>query len=349
MATGDGGLGWAWLPATALLLALAGPAGAEAPQGLELSEDPDADQLCRAMAPPAFPEADRPTEEEVQGFRGRNCYAQLALHGIDQPLDVIRARRCAFAELSGRSEPDAVGGTEVLLAIYANGLGVPRNLDLALAIACAHSASPELRAFRVRRLEAMRAGRTTTPLDACEGPLPRELGWGCGTLKSGIARARREDRRRAVEARISQAAVRALASLVWTGRAYVDGHVNLRIPRQPPYGEDPEIMKLKREEEFLEAVEAAVGGPPAHRVARSERTRAEAALSAALRAQRRALPEAARTAFDEEHRRWLRYRADWARFGKLLHPQLDEAVWTHPLTVQRLDELAGFPADPEEP
>lgn len=345
---GSRGMRWAWLAAPALLLALAGPAGAEAPQSFELSEDPDADQLCRAMAPPAFPEADRPTEEEVEKLRRRNCYSQLALHGIDQPLDVVRARQCAYAEISGRSEPDAVGGTEVLLTIYANGLGVPQNLELALAIACAHSATPELRAFRVRRLEAMRAGRSMTPLGACEGPLPRELEWECDGLARHIARARREDRRRAVEHRVSSEVASAVPGLFWAGRAFFQAYAAARFLHieqlDLPLRADVEIQL---EEAFLSDLEKAVEAPPAKRVVRREQERADRELEAALRAQRVASTEPALELRDEEQRRWLRYREEWVAFGRRLHPSVDAAVWRHAATLQRLATIRASRDNPQ--
>jgi hypothetical protein len=51
------------------------------------------------------------------------------------PVDFERARKCAFTR--AEPSPDGVmGGAEILIMVYANGQGVPKNFELALRFAC---------------------------------------------------------------------------------------------------------------------------------------------------------------------------------------------------------------------
>ena len=74
------------------------------------------------------------------------CHAYKSYSGIDRRVDYRAARACAWkerlAQHAGLSQNASVGtswvigGDLILVDLYANGLGVPRNLPLALHLAC---------------------------------------------------------------------------------------------------------------------------------------------------------------------------------------------------------------------
>lgn len=56
--------------------------------------------------------------------------------GIHVPTDFAKARHCAFLEREKKNDDNQLGGTGLLMMIFANGDGVERNLDLAIRFAC---------------------------------------------------------------------------------------------------------------------------------------------------------------------------------------------------------------------
>src|SRR5579859_5522602 len=73
-----------------------------------------------------------------------NCNSYKLYSGIGTKVNYAAARRCAWAErLAENPQIDAdnylasmVGGTSMLVTLYANGEGVPQNKPLALRLAC---------------------------------------------------------------------------------------------------------------------------------------------------------------------------------------------------------------------
>ena len=102
----------------------------------------DHDQLCQTVASvPLPPEAvvSKPTVFPA-------CESYKFYAGIGRPVDYAAARTCAWkertaqlAKLPQNAEAPtawAIGGDLILVNLYANGLGIPRSLPLALHLAC---------------------------------------------------------------------------------------------------------------------------------------------------------------------------------------------------------------------
>jgi hypothetical protein len=88
-----------------------------------------------------------PTEASVSmPAQSPACESYKSYAGIDRPADYTAARGCAWKERAAQQaglgqNPKApiawvVGGSLILVDIYANGLGVPRNLPLAIRPSC---------------------------------------------------------------------------------------------------------------------------------------------------------------------------------------------------------------------
>lgn len=177
----------------------ASPAAATATAALAASAEPipfpappEARSLCERFASTAVPEADQPTDAQRAALRG--CSAEALYYGIDRAVDYVGARHCAFIELGVDGAP-AVGGPEVLMMIYANGRGVPPNLDLALRFACRAFGSPAEQEARVGRLWQARSRQSPAfdpPLDVCDEVTSGEMSGYCAALEErGAAVARR--------------------------------------------------------------------------------------------------------------------------------------------------------------
>lgn len=128
-------LGWG-----AILLAMA----AAAPS----SATPDAQSgtalpaACESLKNLSLPSRDVPPASMAASLKG--CSSEALYYGIGVPKDPVRARQCAYLE---RQDPDTgwpnlFAGTGMLMTIYANGIGVPRNLDIAMKFACEIDGAP---------------------------------------------------------------------------------------------------------------------------------------------------------------------------------------------------------------
>lgn len=87
-----------------------------------------------------FPSKDLPSDidkENLIGEPSKNFY-----YGIGVPVDYVKVRYAAFLEMENlmeneteRQNDETFGGSNILMMIYANGLGVQRNLDLSIRLA----------------------------------------------------------------------------------------------------------------------------------------------------------------------------------------------------------------------
>ena len=79
---------------------------------------------CEIHKLATYPFPHRPTAEQAAALK--DCDADKLYYGIGVHFDYVKARHCAFAADS----------QDVLMMLYANGLGVPRNYAVAKMAAC---------------------------------------------------------------------------------------------------------------------------------------------------------------------------------------------------------------------
>lgn len=120
-------------------------------------EDARTRALCRQLGPPVLPAADRPTPSEI--VKLKDCDSEALYYGIGSPPDFVAARKCAIIENDANEfAADSITGAPLLTEIYANGLDVPKNRDLATRLACVFDGES------VRFLQTMGPDR---PFDWC--------------------------------------------------------------------------------------------------------------------------------------------------------------------------------------
>ncbi|HEY0794195.1 MAG TPA: DUF1311 domain-containing protein [Acidisarcina sp.] len=136
----------------------------------ELHSEANWKQVCSAVTSQPFvaPAFDHP-EAEVH-LKG--CDETALYYGFDHPPDPQGALQCGYYQ---RAHPkpsygDPFYGPGVLTMLYANGLGVDRNYDLAIRFACENSwaADAEME-YRIGHLEHLRdEHNTTAKVDLCD-------------------------------------------------------------------------------------------------------------------------------------------------------------------------------------
>jgi hypothetical protein len=123
-----------------MLLVMAAASPLQAAQDEQSDTPPPAD--CESLKSLALPDADAPPASMAASLKG--CSSEDLYFGIGVQKDPARARQCAYVE---RQDPDngwpnLFAGTGMLMTIYANGIGAPRNFDIAMKFACELNGAP---------------------------------------------------------------------------------------------------------------------------------------------------------------------------------------------------------------
>ncbi len=195
----------------------------------EKDEDSRQDAICSAYKEVPLP-AEATSFPQPKIFPA--CESYKLYSGIGEPKDYTAARQCAWQERLAMNaklpqNPKAstsygVGGTGILMELYANGLGLKRNLPLALRLGCedgiAESALDDL-AARIKDSSAAKK-----PFDSCDfATTTFEIGF-CVGYHSEITDDRRLHALNQLSASWPTDQKRAFAALIQADAAYAEGH-----------------------------------------------------------------------------------------------------------------------------
>jgi hypothetical protein len=232
---------------------------------------------CEVHKLATYPFQHRPTAEQVAGLKG--CDADKLYYGIGVHFDYAKARHCAFATESH----------DVLMMLYANGLGVPRNYAVAKMAACRSDAT-EIEA-RLARLARMQTGR--------EGPSPKI------DMCDDVANSRLLSRCAAVQ------------------RDLAEQELNARIDTVSARWSDAEkaaLLQLRRHAGEVGLLEEVLGSLLEFEAGRLPSFSAEDAAGAERElGQLKLAPE--------RQRLWLAYRDAWLVLGRLRYPSVPQHAW----------------------
>ncbi len=155
---------------------------------------------CEINMLASYPFSHRPTAEQARALQ--DCDADKLYYGIGTHFNYLQARHCAFAKDSH----------DVLMMLYANGLGVPRNYAVAKMAACRAKADPAETEARLARLARMQGGREgpSPSIDICDDAASSHLLARCAAIRMGLADQERNARIDTVSARWSDAEKAAL-------------------------------------------------------------------------------------------------------------------------------------------
>ncbi len=304
--------------------------------------------LCRKLGDREPPAADRPTPSQSKALRG--CSSEALYYGQGMKPDYARARLCAFTEAdAGKGDSrvnDVFSGPTILMQLYANGLGVKRDLDVATAYACSIDGAPAERAGRVDHLAALKANRSAKRFDYCDDITSGLAGGFCAARDAEKAKDGRAARTAALVARVPPAARPSFAALQVASARFVSAHGGGEVDLS---GTARAQMEIDEEEatrdRFLMHVAALLNGkwPPA---SPAQAKAADDALNAAYRKAQAFLPtkknyttvkaDEVKTA----QRGWLSYRDAFVRFAALAAPGLGADAVTTLLTTERTTQLS---------
>lgn len=299
------------------------------------------EEICAAVRDLALPQpsASKAALESVRYGDAENQY-----YGFGVPVDYDKAFRTALFELQKARRDSMEGNTEILMMLYANGRGVPRDLDMAIKLACALEAAPAEREARVLHLHALRSGSDGRPFDICDDVTSTSMeGW-C-TERDGKLRAQEQERALSAMAQSwSESQRAALKRLRAAARAFWTARTANELDTQVFMG-----TAITHEEETLrnglfEALQRFARGEIPH-YTESEVVQADRELNRVYQALLKAdfsdsvlRPRGIRAT----ERAWLAYRDAWVKLGASRFPEVAASTWTTWATIQRTEQLASL-------
>lgn len=294
-------------------------------------------RICRDLKSIALPDPARPDKRAAGGMAG--CDAVALYHGIGMPVDADKAFRCA--QLSEDDGP--LGADALLMMMYANGVGTPRDLDRAIALACTQHGAPAESHGRVMHLAAMRQASAA----------PEEFHW-CDDITSGYAAGFCADLDRRI-ADADRSVHLAQLAAHWTAPGAAPALARLRdLARDFARAHGDEIdqsgtaraaLSIVAEGEVMDLLVGDLQDLAATKgwVARTD-AKADADLNAVYR--RVMATEFDSAAGEPSHdkiravqRLWLKYRDAWVAFAKLAAPDLPSQVVVDRQTRLRVEQL----------
>jgi hypothetical protein len=353
-----------WLLGALLVVALSVPAGrSAAARTVEWADSREAAgnpayaasrAICLGLKAVTVPPADAPDAVAAAGLS--DCSSQALYYGIGRPAEPKAARLCAVLEkqtADPQVEDFGFTGDRTLMMVYANGLGAPRDLDVATALACRTAAAPAEVDARVRHLARLKAEHWTgTTFSLCDDVTSGLMAGVCADHDQLVARADRAKVLTALTAGWSKDDRAAFAALDRAKAAFVDAHGENEVD-QTGSGRVAFVVAAEDEGErafvtLLEEVEAGKLLPATEAEAKA----ADAALAAryhelvakgpTFRGTTVTLAGVAAT-----QRAWQRYRDAWVVFAGRKYPTLSPSALLLRLARDRTAQLGNVPAMPD--
>jgi uncharacterized protein YecT (DUF1311 family) len=321
------------------------PAVAPPPAPAQAPNDPVAGgwvAICDAADRAQFPPGDLPSaaaKAELKPGDGRRFY-----YGIGTHVDYVRARHAAFIE---REQGDTlvIGGSAILMMVYANGQGVKRDLDLAIKLACAVGHAPAEIEGRVMRLQGMKTAGGTTPFDFCDDITSGFMMGHCRALQEEREGKGRDHELEALLANWSAADREAFDALKTAFDRFVEVRTNNEIDLS---GTDRAAAIVEAEasmkQTMLEALKRAEQGKLPARDAQ-DYSKADADLNSAYKqalASDFADSTVTAAGIKATEKAWIRYRDAWVALGARRYPSVPADAWKTWLTRERIAQLRAF-------
>lgn len=305
----------------------------------ELS-DPASKQICAAVKDVQPPAADRPTTAEAKALG--KCSSVDIYFGFGQPADPVKARKCAFAEID-RGDKDILGGKAMLMAIYANAKGVPRNFDVALNLACSVGGAPGDAAGRIRQLDRMKKSNWAGDnFGICGHSSGHDLYQQCVVLQERFDKIERDQKFNNLTANWSPADKKAFHAFHDEAERFFLVQAANGVDLEGSFEIQEQVFQRNN---FLTAFQQLERGE-LPKYTDEEFRRSEAAESAAYQRTQSGSVSHWGTITPESVKKseeaWRRYCNDWIAFGKRKYPTVSETSWKAWLDQDRIVTLNRF-------
>lgn len=334
------------LAALALLAAPADPPynwGADTDSYTQGREFAGSKAVCRRLGAPRPPPADLPTPAQRPGLKG--CDAETLYYGEGARPDYVRARQCAFTQ---PADDEVFGGATILMQVYANGLGVAKDLDLATAYACTIQGAPFELKGRVDHLQSLKARPEKGRFDVCDDITSGLMQGHCQRRRSTIADRVRDGRLAALVARLPPSAKPLYPPLKRAFDAFLGAHGGGEVDLS---GTARAAQTFEEEDTVKDAFLKRLGQLTSGRWPLATPAEARAADAGMNAAYRKTLAAAAGKDnlttikpddIRKAQRAWLAWRDAYVRFARAAAPGVSAEAVLAELTGDRTAQLDGM-------
>lgn len=305
----------------------------------ELS-DPASKQICAAVKDAQLPEGDRPSAAEAKALV--NCSSVDAYFGFGQPADPAKARKCAYVEID-RGSKDILGGKAMLMTIYADAKGVPRNFDIALNLACTIGGAPGDAAGRIRELDRLKKSNWTGDnFGICSHSSGHDLYQQCVILQERFDTIERDQKLDELSARWSAPEKKAFHTFREEAEKFFLVQAANGVDLEGTFEIQEQIFQrnnlLSALEQFERGELPRYSEEEFHRAEAAEKETYERTQSSSTSRWGTVTPESVR----KSEEAWRRYCSGWIAFGKRKYPTVNEASWKAWLDQDRTVALHRF-------
>ena len=274
--------------------------------------------------------------------------SEALYYGIGVPADPARALQQAMRERTGPDSGASFSGDAMLMTIYANGLGAPRDLDRAIAIACTLDGAPSEQDGRVNHLAALKAQHWTGhDFSFCDDITSGYAQGLCAAHDAAVADAKRKQQLASVTAGWSAADQRAFLPLQRAAASYAEARGGNEVDQSGTARAAMAIGEQQQAEtEFLDLLRSLEEGRgPAFTA--EQAAAADAKLNAVYQRIQHVADTSSWGSVTKDgirivQRAWLRYRDAWITFAQTRFPAVSADSLRSALTEQRLAVLESF-------
>jgi hypothetical protein len=309
-----------------------------------LSVAGNAQTNCKAMKVSDFPKEDLPPDsfkrESLKDKTSEDYY-----YGVHVAKNYETARYVAFKEMND-SNASVLGGPSMLMMLYANGLGVKRNLDIAIRLACANVGGAEAEVeYRVAHLQSIKQRGVDTLFDVCDDITSGYMQGVCEQLQTSIQEWGRQRVLDSVTANWPAKDTAALTKLNKAAQAFFDTRVSNEIDLSGTARAAFQSAEENQLEKWFldEIVKANSQSFPTF--SDKDFTVADSMLNVTYKQimEKKVGPydwgTVTKDGIRATERKWILYKEAWVQFGKIVCPLVSESSLQTFFTKQRTEEL----------
>jgi hypothetical protein len=293
----------------------------------------DWESVCARYRDIPIPEGDEPTTEL------KDCSSEDLYFGIGVAQNPDLARQCAYQER--KSGGPVYGGAGVLAMIYANGIGVKRNKDLALRFACEINGAPAEMEGRIKHLLSFEGN----DFDLCQDITSGYMIGFCNAHEKKLTDVKRQERLQKVVKTVTGPDKVLLDKLQAASREFIEVRIRNEVDLSGTWAAARMINEeTVLEEDFLQMLERYGQGNPNRYTAQdliSREKKMQAALTRIAQA-KFDLTTVTPEKIAKTQKAWEGYRDAFAEFASKHHagtPDYSVKAW---LTAKRVHMLASF-------
>lgn len=292
---------------------------------------PDIREKCQSLEKSFTPPQEKLDPKILETLK--NCDAEELYYGFDEAPNYIKARQCALTKKE----------YGILLMLYANGKGTPRNLDIAMYYACKFGGAPAELEGRVKHLiELKNTKKPTKDFDICDDITSGYMMGQCTAIEARFKDVQWKKNLHSLSASWNPAERKAFEKLEQSFEAFLKertGEIDISGTARASFiiGE-----RMTQKEQFLKTLQDCTQGkiPPATSAQYQEADQQLNTLYGKVKNKKFfELSGITSAGIQATQRAWLKYRESWVAFGHLQCPQVSEESWKTLLTKERVKEL----------